>query len=80
MSSLLSKMIVSCGICGYEGRRDSLKKQHFLAVHPELLYIENGEKRWSFTKKADDTKDTLEGESSTDIRGSNVGEDAQDLE
>ena len=31
-------------------------------------------------KKADDNKATLEGESATDIRGANVGEDAQDLE
>ena len=81
MSSLVSKKIVSFGTCDYEGRRDNLKKQHFLTFHPGLLYIEKGEKRCVFfTKKTDDTKDTLEGESSTDIRGSNVGEDAQDLE
>ena len=71
--------MVSCGICGYEGRRDNLKKQYFPAVHPGFLYIEKGEKSWYFTKKADDNKVTLEGESSTNIRGVNVGEDAQEL-
>ena len=46
----MSKKIVSCGICGYEGCRD-LKKHHFPAVYQGLLYIEKGEKPRNFTKK-----------------------------
>ena len=29
-----SKKYMVCGICGYKGRRDNLKKQHFPKKHP----------------------------------------------
>ena len=81
MSSNVSKTIVTCGICGYEGRRDNMKKQHFPSMHPWVLYIKKGEKRFSF-KKEDNTKVTLEepslGEASTDVKDLSVIEESQE--
>ena len=40
--------------------RGIFKKQHFLVVHPGMVYIENEEEYWYLFFKADDTKVTLE--------------------
>ena len=60
-----------------------MKKQHFPAIHPGVLYIEKGETRWSF-KKEDKTKVTLEEpslvEASTNVKDASVVEEAQDMD
>ena len=40
-----SKKDMVCGICGYKGRRDNLKKQHFPKKHPGKLYSERNDSK-----------------------------------
>ena len=40
-----SKKEMVCGICGYKGRRDNLKKQHFPKKHPGKLYSEKNDSK-----------------------------------
>ena len=40
-----TKKEMVCGICGYKGRRDNLKKQHFPKKHPGKLYSERNDSK-----------------------------------
>ena len=43
-SNYPSKMLVKCGVCNFEMRRDDMKASHFPKCHPGIKYKEKGER------------------------------------